>query len=420
MTEPTDRLAGRLEGIRRAMAAVANDRPTPEQIAEWNASDRAMAQRIRAAVPGVPLHHAYAVLRALRVRERLDAAAAPAVSAGVAPATDRECVASISGRCLAEGQSETACDTDAGECVHGGKPATDQPGARFGPGEGVHGRDPYYATTDQAAPVCKFDEGCHRVVACDPGCGAPLAATDRAVLRKPAYDAVFAYLRKQPVDFLPVTVVGRNAMIWHAVHAALDAVLPAPAEEHRLALSDALGLGTGAPWDAIHDRATELGLPPLDQDPVARRLGLVAEYRATVLRDFLWRLEQSAGDATAEKFLDDNPELRRMAAESAPALCAECGHPEAVHEDGEDPVSPGRCTACPDGGEDWHNWEAAEPAPAVAQQPEVVHGCPPDGSGLTPCCGRTPFELPLTDRISSEAPITCTGPAAAQQPREAR
>ncbi|MFF7946981.1 hypothetical protein [Streptomyces griseorubiginosus] len=43
------------------------------------------------------------------------------------------------------------------------------------------------------------------------------------------------------------------------------------------------------------------------------------------------------------------------------------------------------------------------------QAEEVVHGCPPDGSGLTPCCGRTPFELPLGDRISSEAPTTCPG-----------
>ncbi|MER8002971.1 hypothetical protein [Streptomyces sp. NPDC095613] len=41
----------------------------------------------------------------------------------------------------------------------------------------------------------------------------------------------------------------------------------------------------------------------------------------------------------------------------------------------------------------------------------VVHGCPPDGSGLTPCCGRTPFELPRGDRISVEAPATCTGAA---------
>ena len=46
------------------------------------------------------------------------------------------------------------------------------------------------------------------------------------------------------------------------------------------------------------------------------------------------------------------------------------------------------------------------------EEPEIVHACPPDGSGLTPCCGRTPFELPLTDRISSEVPVTCTTPPA--------
>jgi hypothetical protein len=50
--------------------------------------------------------------------------------------------------------------------------------------------------------------------------------------RQPAYDAVFAYIRRQPVDFLPTTVVGRNAMIWDAVHAALDAVgVPGAAEQ---------------------------------------------------------------------------------------------------------------------------------------------------------------------------------------------
>ncbi|MFD7860955.1 hypothetical protein [Streptomyces sp. NPDC059783] len=30
------------------------------------------------------------------------------------------------------------------------------------------------------------------------------------------------------------------------------------AEAHRLALPEAVGLGTGAPWDAIRDRAAEL------------------------------------------------------------------------------------------------------------------------------------------------------------------
>lgn len=41
------------------------------------------------------------------------------------------------------------------------------------------------------------------------------------------------------------------------------------------------------------------------------------------------------------------------------------------------------------------------------ERAEIIHALPPVGSGLTPCCGRTPFELPLTDRISSEVPITC-------------
>ncbi|MGW1497541.1 hypothetical protein ACWCQW_02935 [Streptomyces mirabilis] len=39
------------------------------------------------------------------------------------------CAASYSGHCLAEAQSETACDTSAGECVHGSRPAAvSQPG----------------------------------------------------------------------------------------------------------------------------------------------------------------------------------------------------------------------------------------------------------------------------------------------------
>ena len=60
---------------------------------------------------------------------------------------------------------------------------------------------------------------------------------------------------------------------------------------------------------------------------------------------------------------------------------------------------------------------ASKTSPKAGSKPEIVHGCPPDGSGLTPCCGRTPFELPLGDRISSEAPITCaTAPAVVAEP----
>ncbi|MEW2424848.1 hypothetical protein AB0911_30410 [Streptomyces nigra] len=42
----------------------------------------------------------------------------------------------------------------------------------------------------------------------------------------------------------------------------------------------------------------------------------------------------------------------------------------------------------------------------------TVHECPPAGSGLTPCCGRPPFELPHSDRMTSESEdVTCAGAA---------
>lgn len=43
--------------------------------------------------------------------------------------------------------------------------------------------------------------------------------------------------------------------------------------------------------------------------------------------------------------------------------------------------------------------------------PATVHASPRKGSGLTPCCGRTPFELPRTDRISIDPfTVTCGDP----------
>jgi hypothetical protein len=39
-----------------------------------------------------------------------------------------------------------------------------------------------------------------------------------------------------------------------------------------------------------------------------------------------------------------------------------------------------------------------------------VHRCPPGGSGIMPCCGRTPFEVPLHDRITLDpVEVTCDG-----------
>lgn len=60
-----------LATIRRKMAAPS---PTPEQAAQWDAADRAMADRIHAARPGVPTHQAFATLQTLRTIQRLDKA----------------------------------------------------------------------------------------------------------------------------------------------------------------------------------------------------------------------------------------------------------------------------------------------------------------------------------------------------------
>jgi len=106
---------------------------------------------------------------------------------------------------------------------------------------------------------------------------------------------------------------------------AVLAVLPAPAEEHRLALSEALGLGTGAPWDAIHDRATELGLPPLDRDPVAQRLGLVpapadrAAGVADAIRTFPF---DNFGMDDVSFALEDDPEAQEWVPALADAVLA--------------------------------------------------------------------------------------------------
>ncbi len=55
------------------------------------------------------------------------------------------------------------------------------------------------------------------------------------------------------------------------------------------------------------------------------------------------------------------------------------------------------------------SWVVPEPAP-MSIVGSVVHACPPVGSGLTPCCGKNPFELPGTDRITlDKALVTCTG-----------
>jgi len=190
-----------------------------------------------------------------------------------------------------------------------------------------------------------------------------------------------------------------------------------------------------------------------DADAVLSVLPASAD-RATVLREAADRIDREDLPQDQVDMFDNGARwatslLRRMAAESVPAVagrtetqahvggnaedCPAChgtnpDYPficpgpdatEAHQPDSETPGSrhaPGAAILCPGCRAKGHSVCMSGEGAS-----ETVHGCPPDGSGLTPCCGRTPFELPLTDRISSEAPVTCPGPAGgAQQPKETR
>lgn len=46
----------------------------------------------------------------------------------------------------------------------------------------------------------------------------------------------------------------------------------------------------------------------------------------------------------------------------------------------------------------------------LTEEQETVHRCPPKGSGIMPCCDKTPFEVPRTDRMTVDpALVTCGG-----------
>lgn len=62
--------------------------------------------------------------------------------------------------------------------------------------------------------------------------------------------------------------------------------------------------------------------------------------------------------------------------------------------------------------EGWATWEAR--VRELGGEIEITHACPPGDANLTPCCGRTPFELPRTDRITLDRTlVTCMRQAVA-------
>ena len=216
-------------------------------------------------------------------------------------------------------------------------------------------------TNPETEPVCKSEQGCHRVAPCDPGCAAPAAVSVPP----------------------PATRADDRAAVWREAADDLATAFGDPTAKHIGAL--------GAAHLRRRARQIEAGQTGEDQPetPLEKRLRYSErrndELRAECKRRGKRVLEQSEKIRALERELD---EVRRQLG----AEILRAGQAEAEL----------RCAAAVSG-------PVAGEQQNETPEAEVVHGCPPDGSGLTPCCGRTPFELPLGDRISSEAPVTCPG-----------
>lgn len=131
---------------------------------------------------------------------------------------------------------------------------------------------------------------------------------------------------------------------------------------------------------------------PQDAAALLRRLAAEAQPEPAERRAYAWAQtidtadggntihipgvhHSGSGDETVTLVVgrDDVPVLAAMLTDdvSQPA-CTECGHPASAHQPGEDPVTPGLCTACEAEGADdvaFHNYQPAgeqpEPAPVT-------------------------------------------------------
>ncbi|MEU5742008.1 hypothetical protein ABZ784_28955 [Streptomyces tendae] len=141
-------------------------------------------------------------------------------------------------------------------------------------------------------------------------------------------------------------------------------------EGHRFALSVKLGLGTGAPWDAIYERVADLSRMA-DETPAAETEAHVCKPDAIAY----YCPTSGETESNCHSGFDaccDRPDLHQPTAgerqaEAAAAPCVECGHPKAVHGEGEDPVTPGQCADCPED-EDRHDYRTAAVRQDGAQQ----------------------------------------------------
>ncbi|MEV6696273.1 hypothetical protein AB0M68_03795 [Streptomyces sp. NPDC051453] len=142
---------------------------------------------------------------------------------------------------------------------------------------------------------------------------------------------------------------------------AYDSPKPQPADQaveaHRLALSEAVGLGTGAPWDAIRERVGEL------QGDLAKLVRWRKEDGAALaeMRRTIERLQQANNDLAGAAITDAAPADRAIVLrEEAAHIRAHC--PDHLDSDS----SPGAWMVCHcDVADDIDRRTAANEAPAV-------------------------------------------------------
>ncbi|QES45232.1 hypothetical protein DEJ49_33370 [Streptomyces venezuelae] len=191
-----------------------------------------------------------------------------------------------------------------------------------------------------------------------------------------------------------------------------------PSKEAAAALRERLESGNVARRVVGPEEAEVLGLTPLDAQHPTRESK--SERPFTTARE---AIQQARGDEAVPRV----PVTFGPCGEPAPPDTAErhdaitCPHPSTWFDRSVCPEPCGsmheRCARCGravddcaltahDEGE--HAFCGGECNVDQAGQSEIIHAAPPLDEGITPCCRRTPFELPRIDRMTTDyALVTC-------------
>ncbi|CAM5265336.1 hypothetical protein [Streptomyces fumanus] len=250
----------------------------------------------------------------------------------------------------------------------------------------------------------------------------PVPSVDRAALRQ----RVAAALAREDAhnagyDHGFVGSYGADEETDGFVDAVLDAVLPAPADRAAV-----LRWAADRLW-ALANRTTERGQGVLWAAEWLRRMAAEAQPVHVCKPGANSYYCPTSGQTESDchggfTTCCDRPDLHQPTAEAQPATPDTEPAPQCTA--GLLPATSERVDRCVRHGKHdshvtasgvrWGKGSNDEPAGSAAKPEtdtptETVHDCPPPGSSRTPCCNRLPWELPLTDRISSEKPATCSG-----------